>query len=172
MSEHCTVTCRHLATLLLRNRVAANKHDLSGYADCVDDDPAAGDRALRLEVVARPEQLGQLREQLTIWLSSVGVLDGVGTNVLLAVNEACTNCVEHAYQGASPGLLSIDAIRQPSYLQVVISDHGRWQEPVPRLPTSIRGRGIPMMSALSDRVTVEPSSHGTTVTLTYSLPNN
>ncbi|QEM43537.1 ATP-binding protein [Mycolicibacterium grossiae] len=162
-----------LANAALLNRVAANKYDLSGYADYVEDDLAAvGDRALRLEVVARPEQLGQLREQLTNWLSSVGVLDGVGTDVLLAVNEACTNCIEHAYRGAVPGLLSIDAIRRHSYLRVVVSDHGKWQEPVPRLSTSIRGRGIPMMSALSDRVTVKPSLHGTTVTLIYALQTN
>jgi anti-sigma regulatory factor (Ser/Thr protein kinase) len=54
-----------------------------------------------------------------------------------------------------------------STITVLVSDQGSWRTPlVPSVRT--RGRGIPLMEALSDRASIETSDHGTRVTLEWT----
>ena len=51
------------------------------------------------------------------------------------------------------------------------ADQGCWREPDPAKQGRIRGRGIPLMRALADDVTIDTSALGTTVCLRFdSVP--
>jgi anti-sigma regulatory factor (Ser/Thr protein kinase) len=52
-------------------------------------------------------------------------------------------------------------------LIVTVSDHGVWRVPNPAIIDRSRGRGIPLMHALSDRTSIETSSRGTRVHLEW-----
>ena len=57
----------------------------------------------------RPLNLGQVRTELTAWLAEVGAGEELTTDVVLAVNEACTNSVEHGYRDVAAGVMIVDA---------------------------------------------------------------
>lgn len=119
---------------------------------------------------------------MTEWLTSLcglAALCEVGQDLVLAVNEAISNSVEHAYRGR-PGTVRLRARAQAGRVpeprlgpcarfevRVEIIDHGTWREP-PSDP-GFRGRGLMMAEASVDRMGIERSATGTTVTLRRSL---
>ena len=86
-------------------------------------------------------------------------------DVVLVVNEACTNCIEHAYRDIEPGPILVQASHDHGQILVDVADRGVWQTP-PTEP-STRGRGLPIMRAVSANVDVMPSPEGTTVRMTF-----
>jgi anti-sigma regulatory factor (Ser/Thr protein kinase) len=87
----------------------------------------------------------------------------------LAVNEAVTNVVEHAYPRGEAltvrATASEVALGDGSrHVLIVITDRGLWR-PAPFDPGD-RGRGIPMMRAIAHSLHIEPSTRGTRVTIT------
>ena len=93
-------------------------------------------------------------------MSSTGIAD-----IVLVVNEACTNCIEHAYRGTDAGPMLVVAKHDHGRVIVDIADHGVWQPP-PSKPTT-RGRGLPIMRAVSAGVDVKSSPAGTTVHISF-----
>ena len=93
-------------------------------------------------------------------MSDAGIAD-----IVLVVNEACTNCIEHAYRGIAPGSIRVEANNDRGQIVVDIADHGVWRTP-PNQP-STRGRGLPIMRAVSAGVDVKASPEGTTVRMMF-----
>jgi anti-sigma regulatory factor (Ser/Thr protein kinase) len=124
------------------------------------------DESLLIEVTAIPSRLTEIRQQLATWLEPMGMSHTGIADIVLVVNEAATNCIEHAYRGADPGLIRVEAKQQGSKIVVGITDFGVWQAP-PTKP-STRGRGLPIMKAVSDGIDMTTSSDGTTVRLTFN----
>ena len=121
-----------------------------------------------LEVEGSPPELATVRRHLRTWLEELGAMPSDVANILVAVNEAAANVVEHAYRDEL-GTLRIDGSAGRDGVVVSVSDSGRWRPPV---PSDERGRGILMMRQLMDDVVVTTGStdaRGTTVTLTHSL---
>jgi hypothetical protein len=55
-------------------------------------------------------------------------------------------------------------------VQLTVADTGTWRRPAGREPApGTRGHGVLFMHALMNDVTIDPSAHGTTVTLTKDL---
>jgi serine/threonine-protein kinase RsbW len=121
--------------------------------------------SLSIEVVAIAERLGEIRQQLATWLAPIGVSDTGIADIVLVVNEACTNCIEHAYRGLVPGLIQVEANQDGEQIVVGVADHGVWQPPATQ--PSTRGRGLPIMRAVSDGVDLKSSPEGTTVRMTF-----
>jgi serine/threonine-protein kinase RsbW len=121
--------------------------------------------SLSIEVVATAERLGEIRQQLATWLEPIGVSDTGIADIVLVVNEACTNCVEHAYRGLDPGLIQVEANQDGEQIVVGVADHGVWHPPASQPNT--RGRGLPIMRAVSDGVDLKSSPEGTTVRMTF-----
>jgi anti-sigma regulatory factor (Ser/Thr protein kinase) len=71
----------------------------------------------------------------------------------LAVTEASSNVVRHAYAGEEPG--SIDVVVQPNgdRLDVIVSDRGRGMGPSPDIDGT--GLGLPLIAALADSLELE-----------------
>jgi serine/threonine-protein kinase RsbW len=90
-------------------------------------------------------------------------------DVLLAINEAATNAVEHAYPPERPGVIDVTLWTDTNALWVEIRDHGHWRDPPhdPR-PTG-HGLGIPLMHRLIDGVLIHHDRHGTQILLRHPI---
>lgn len=121
--------------------------------------------SLELDVEATPDRLADIRRQLAAWLAPIGLSDTSAADIVLVVNEACTNSIEHAYRDGTPGRINLEARLEGSQIVVCIADFGVWKTP-PRHSTT-RGRGMPIMDAVSAHVDVEHTASGTTVRITF-----
>jgi PAS domain S-box-containing protein len=119
---------------------------------------------LEMELVGEPPALSAFRQALRRWLSEQGAEDDEVQDVVMAVNEACQNAIEHAYGlSAEPFTVTLDA--DDAEITVVVRDRGGWRERI----SDDRGRGLPLMRALMDSVDIEQRPSGSTVTLKRAL---
>jgi anti-sigma regulatory factor (Ser/Thr protein kinase) len=131
--------------------------------------PADGDRFIRNNVVADAHNAARIRDEFATWLRTRGDLDKVRfSDVVLAVNEALANTAEFAYlQSGTSGTIDVEAVRVGGTLTITVTDQGSWREPTSATCSRSRGRGIPLMRALSDDLTIDTSALGTTVCLRF-----
>ncbi|OSC40198.1 SpoIIE family protein phosphatase [Mycobacterium decipiens] len=122
---------------------------------------------LRIESAATANQLASIRRQLTAWLRTAAVPDAQITDIVLAVNEACTNIIEHAYRGHSVGTMLLKAQAVAGEIQLRISDSGSWKPP--DTDPGNRGRGLLLIKTISDSVALDSTPAGTTVDITFRL---
>ncbi|MFV8265764.1 ATP-binding protein [Mycolicibacterium peregrinum] len=122
-------------------------------------------------VRAAPEDAAQIRREFSSWLSTHFTLDPTkASDVILAVNEALANAAEFAYADApTPGLLHVhaDYDGDASVLTVTVSDDGVWRISESGHKNPVRGRGIPLMRALTDRALIDSGHAGTEVRLQW-----
>jgi anti-sigma regulatory factor (Ser/Thr protein kinase) len=125
----------------------------------------------KVDVTAVAESAARVRNEFSHWLHGNLTLDSVkASDVLLAVNEALANAAEFAYVDFSqPGVMHLhaDYDRSAAILTVTIADQGNWRSCEPPINDPARGRGIPLMRALSDRAVIDSSSAGTQVQLQW-----
>jgi serine/threonine-protein kinase RsbW len=103
----------------------------------------------------------RLRGWLTVRRSSVGDTEAL----VLAVNEAVANAIEHGYRETS-GMVEVRGDSDGDLVEITIADRGSWRE---EEPDHARGRGMSLMRTLVDEVEVRPSAAGTTVVLRHTL---
>ncbi len=130
--------------------------------------PARHPTTLELQFPAVADQLADIRRALDAWLEQCAMDDTRASDVLLAVNEACTNAVEHGHRGDGR-LISLTARVESDELHgdelhIVIADHGKWKPPRAE-PDSTRGRGIAIIRALFPDTTMTTGDAGTVVTM-------
>jgi serine/threonine-protein kinase RsbW len=122
--------------------------------------------------VADAATAAHIRDDLSRWLQERFDLDAVRhSDILLAANEALANVAEFAYLttdrvGTMDVQVRHDAAQQK--LILVIADNGVWRIPERRPENRSRGRGIPLMRALSDRTAIETTPEGTRVCLEWN----
>jgi serine phosphatase RsbU (regulator of sigma subunit)/anti-sigma regulatory factor (Ser/Thr protein kinase)/anti-anti-sigma regulatory factor len=122
---------------------------------------------LVLELPAEARWLRGIRRALDEWLHGVGAGNEDVPAVHLAVVEAATNCIEHAYREVS-GWMWLDAVLDgEGRLRITVTDHGTWRTPSP--DPEYRGRGLRLMRSLMDSVDVHRSDRGTTITMARKL---
>ena len=111
-----------------------------------------------------------LRRELSQWLRAYVMLEGDKLNdVVLAVNEALTNAAEFAYRGRQPGTMTLQVRfdRADGTLIAEVSDNGTWRHVDPSAQPNTRGRGIPLMRALADSITISQLPDGTHVVMRF-----
>src|SRR5690349_18336845 len=122
-------------------------------------------------VRAAPEDAAQIRREFSSWLSTHLMLDPTkASDVVLAVNEALANAAEFAYVDAStPGLMHVraDYDGDRAVLTVTVTDEGVWRIAETDHTNPARGRGIPLMRALTDRAVIDTNHEGTEVRLQW-----
>ena len=119
---------------------------------------------LDLVLPAVPECLKDVRAAMRRWLSTVGASVDATGDLLLAVGEACTNAVEHAY-GPAGGSVLVHLELRDSDVVATVQDHGRWRPP----RGENRGRGILLMRKCGDEVRVERTDEGTRAVIRRGL---
>jgi serine/threonine-protein kinase RsbW len=108
-----------------------------------------------------PEGLRPMRHRLRAWLELRGCAPNDADAVVLAVNEAAANAIEHGYRDATgPVTLTGDVIEGD--LRISVEDRGDWRTAD---PDPARGRGLPLMRTLMDVVEIERLDPGTRVVL-------
>ncbi len=123
---------------------------------------------LIIRIDATADRLHAIRHTVTGWLQATGIEEELVADVVLAVDEACANSIEHAYRDTEPGTLCIAAEISNGTLQVGIVDRGSWK--VPCAAPTIRGRGLPLIKAVSTEADFAGTHSGTTVTIMFRLP--
>lgn len=125
-------------------------------------------KPLLIDADAAPRQLSDVRHQLADWLHANGITEPLADDIILVVNEACSNCVEHAYRGVNPGRMRVEAEVLDNHVRFCVVDSGSWKKP-PADPGT-RGRGLLLMRKISDEVAVRGTADGTSVEMTFGLP--
>ena len=123
--------------------------------------------SLRIEVPATADRLAEIRQHLAAWLKPIGVAHTTAADIVLAVNEASTNCIEHAYRDMDTGSIIVEAALEGRQIVVCIADSGAWRPP--RSQPGSRGRGLTLMRTMSRRAEVDASAIGTTIRLRFDL---
>ena len=110
------------------------------------------DSEIRLTLPARPENVAVVRHVLGALADALALPAAVIEDMRLAVTEACTNVVRHAYEGPQG---TIDVVVRPNgdSLEVVVGDSGRGIAPSP--DTAGPGLGLALIAALTDSMHVE-----------------
>jgi len=103
---------------------------------------------LELKLPARAENVAVVRHAFGGFGEVLHVDEQTLSDIKLAVTEACTNVVIHAYEAGTPGLLEVDATIDEIRLTVVIRDRGRGIVPRPDSPGL--GLGLPLIATLTE----------------------
>ena len=83
--------------------------------------------------------------------------------VLVAAGEACANAIEHGHRESPGGRIRIRAAATADQLHLIIMDSGRWKTAQSGGRHLHRGRGLKLMRAFMNDVTVTTGTSGTTV---------
>jgi PAS domain S-box-containing protein len=151
-----------VAELMLRELAPTRGYD-DDVAIVVCRPPLA---SLRIEGDAAPDRLAVIRHRLTEWLRAIDLSDQLIADVVLAVGEACTNCIEHAYCGRPQGAMRVEADVEGDQIHVKVVDFGSWKTPTAE--PNFRGRGLPLIRALSDVCHFDSTGAGTTVAMSFT----
>jgi serine/threonine-protein kinase RsbW len=140
------------------NTGMTNRHVRSRHVASIPPvEPHGAD--VRLTLPARPENVAVIRHVLGAFAEALRLPVDIVEDMRLAVTEACTNVVRHAYDGESePGPLEIVIRPDGDVLQVIVSDRGRGIAPSP--DTGGPGLGLPLIAALADSFAIEHAPRG------------
>ncbi len=115
---------------------------------------------LRLRLPAEARVLADVRRTLRRWLRRCGAGDLEIAEMTLAVSEACTNAIEHAYSPAS-AWFELEASARAGELTMIVRDSGRWRSP----RGQDRGRGLIIIDAAMDGVEISSGTAGTEIVM-------
>jgi len=120
-----------------------------------------------LTLPARPENVSVIRHVLGAFAEALRFPDELVEDLRLAVTEACTNVVRHAYPAGRPGAVEISIVPQDELVTVVVADHGRGIGS--SSDTTGPGLGLPLIAAIADEVELQPvPGGGSRVAMTFA----
>lgn len=114
-----------------------------------------------LIVASRLENLAKIADFVTTATHQAGLSDRAAYGVQMAVDEACTNVIEHAYGNQNNGDIRITYQLEATCLRLIITDKGTpfdpsiVAKPDPNAPLearSSRGMGMFLMRNLVDEI--------------------
>ena len=117
----------------------------------------------------------QARQVVSRWLAAVcgrSAPCDLADDLVFAVSEAVTNCVDHAYRDRAPGDIRVEGelsapAGAPRTVTVAVSDDGAWSEP--DQDPGFRGRGLSMIRASVTSLNLVAGRCGTTLVMTQQL---
>jgi serine/threonine-protein kinase RsbW len=132
------------------------------------DERVAASAAVRLTIPAKPEYITLGRLALTALARVQPVSDEVLSDLKVALTEACTNSVRHAYENGREGHVEILYELEPDRLAVEVTDDGSGIEPhdIPDAEDAAAhdltegGLGIALIRALADEVEIGDRASG------------
>jgi len=116
---------------------------------------------LRRALPAVPESVGLLRAQVTQFVFAAGVREPQLAAVKLAVSEAVTNAVVHAYtRSEQPGEVRVETFVEAGTVHLIVSDDGGGM--LPRHDSPGLGVGLPLIADSADTLQIGVSKRGGT----------
>jgi serine/threonine-protein kinase RsbW len=127
--------------------------------------------ALRLALSALPASAGDARHAVDLWAQNLRPTKPERNDLLLAVSEAATNVIRHAYpQGTEGATFRLDAEISDDRLQVVVTDDGVGLGASSSNPGL--GMGLPLLGTLADTLMLvgpPERSRGLEVRMSFAL---
>ncbi|WP_270041400.1 ATP-binding protein [Solirubrobacter ginsenosidimutans] len=121
------------------------------------------------ELPAEPTAVGTIRNGVREFARERGGTDALLIDLALAVTEAVTNSVVHAFIDREPGTVRTRIQAAPNELVVVVTDDGRGMQP--RADSPGLGLGLPTIASLTTAMDMHaPPGGGTVVTMTFDAP--
>jgi serine/threonine-protein kinase RsbW len=117
------------------------------------------DPAAELALPGSRESVPQLRRAMVQGARAAGAPTRTCQHVALAVSEAATNAVLHAF-GEAPGLIRVALWRSPDGLEIVVADNGRGL--ALRNDSPGLGMGLGLIAKVSDRIEIDSAPGGGT----------
>jgi serine/threonine-protein kinase RsbW len=126
---------------------------------------APDDRVVRLTIPAKAEYITLGRLALTAIARVRPLSDETLSDLKLALTEACTNSVRHAYDQGREGKVEIVYQLEPDRLVVEVADEGQGFEPTEPAgdgngDLSEGGLGIAIIRAIADEVEIGEGASG------------
>lgn len=122
---------------------------------------------VKLTLPARPENVSVIRHVLGAFAEALRLPDDLVEDLRLAVTEACTNVVRHAYPPDRPGPVEVSIQPMAAHVSVVVADHGRGIGT--STDTTGPGLGLPLIAAIADAVDLQPlPGGGSRVAMTFA----
>ena len=78
----------------------------------------------RVAVRSDPRLLSSVRGLVRTWIEEHGVAPELTARAVLAIDEACTNAIRHAYDGRPDEVVELVLRSAPEALEFVLSDRG------------------------------------------------
>lgn len=112
-------------------------------------------------ILSSTDHLLEVREFVTDAARKFGFSDEDVANIVLAVDEACTNIIKHAYQYAPDKEISVSIVRNNGSFEIKIKDNGKNFNPEALRPPDLKqnlshhrrgGLGVYLMKKLMDKV--------------------
>jgi serine/threonine-protein kinase RsbW len=130
--------------------------------------PATTTPDMELALPARAANIAVVRHAFGALGEAFAVDEEILSDIRLAVTEACTNVVVHAYPDGQEGLLEILATMHEEKLVVVVRDEGPGIGPRPDSPGL--GLGLPLIVSLTESVRLgRDEDERTEVCMTFPL---
>ena len=122
-------------------------------------------RQVRLTIPARPEYITLCRLALTGLAGLRPFSEELLADLKLALTEACSNSVRHAYEDSDDGVVEIVYELQPDRLVIEVTDEGEGFDPDDAASESDDlsegGLGIAIIRAIADEVDIGSRADGT-----------
>jgi sigma-B regulation protein RsbU (phosphoserine phosphatase) len=120
---------------------------------------------LDLKFPARAEEMRHVRAALRAALDSEDVAPELRDRLVLAVDEACTNIIRHAYSTCAPGTIALRLSRERDMLAFELRDEAPAVDPAQIRPRDLSecragGLGVAFIDELMDSWRVEPLPGG------------
>lgn len=124
---------------------------------------------------AELESLQVFRKFITECCAKYDLPNDIVLELKLAVDEACTNIIEHGYEGMDPGSIILAFRIEPDRILVQLTDFGHVFEPVeapkPDLEAALEDRelgglGLYLIYQTMDNIDYQASEEGNTLTFT------
>lgn len=123
---------------------------------------------MHLTLPAAAASVPEARHAVVELARQLGARPSTVADVALAVSEACTNVVLHAYrEHDEPGVLHVDAEARDGMLEVVVADEGGGLRP--REDSPGLGMGMALMAAVASGLQLDHDGAATRVHLTFDL---
>jgi serine/threonine-protein kinase RsbW/stage II sporulation protein AB (anti-sigma F factor) len=133
------------------------------------DVPTGIQPRLHERLAASPENIAPLRRAVTAYAGDHGATVRQLEDVALAVSEAVSNAVLHAYIGRVPGHVEVDAWIAGERLHVIVGDDGSGMRP--RADSPGLRMGLSLIGLVTDRLELESrdAAPGTRVRMTFAI---
>ena len=148
------------------------------YIECREGIQKIMSQKFRITQAAELESLARFRDFVGQHCQHKGIDSQTCYDLMLAVDEACTNIITHGYAGRNPGSIILDLELQSSQVIIRITDFGRPFEPsepeAPDVSGMLAGRptggfGLFIIYNTMDAVDYKTTEGGNTLILTKRL---
>jgi serine/threonine-protein kinase RsbW len=117
---------------------------------------------------ATPQSIAPLRRAVIELATRSGATARQQDDIALAVSEAVTNVIRHAYPGRElPGIVAVHAAIHRGSLDVAVSDEGVGMPPPAGRPGT--GLGLAIIARVADRLELSAMTPGTRIRMTFAI---